>query len=128
MTDKLFLQFFTKLQELINLLNLAPSKLSEYGIRHHWPDKDQLDAWKVLTKRVVSTQMQLKKLTDESIKQNEEKIDQHLDTLRGLSRYMDGKANGYWSAYYPDIGKCLGEMAVLRNEIDKKYKLGKYNK
>jgi hypothetical protein len=126
MPHDLFDEFFNCVNLLIQLLELAPLKTSQYGIKHNLPDADDLEECHILLKRVLNSKTQIFALTQQGIKQNKTEIDKYLYTFRGLSRYMDERSNLHWSAYHPQIDKCLDDIHDLLIDIDTKYHLGQH--
>ena len=82
--------------------------------------------WRELTETVHKKSEQLEKSISDGINEkNRHVVDQGLGFFRQLPRQMDYYPV-YWSAYYPEIKKLLGDIYSTRAEIEKKYKLGQH--
>ena len=64
MDKPLFTQLFEEIDKLIELLELAPTRISESGIKNNKPSQQDLEQWNILIEKVKTSNNQLKQLVD----------------------------------------------------------------
>ena len=121
--DILFKDLLKTIEEFIQLSAKASTKRSDYGIKHNEPSEMDLEAWNEMLDKAKDRYGKLKVLLTDGFEKNKNEVDRYLSFYRQLSRYL-AEIPCYWSAYYNDIRKNMGERHDYLIDIDCKYKMG----
>ncbi len=129
--DILFTQLLSEIEKFLDVAKLSFSKLSPLGIDDE-KTGDLPREQKYWQGIIDETQQQYTKLQTllnltPEVNLGDRAIDQRLIFFREIPRRIS-EAPPEWSAYYPEIQKCLGDMYSTRVAIEKKYFLGQHMK
>ena len=117
--DTLFENLFIQIQQVITLGNQAHTKQSALGLKLNEPTENDLKNWNNILADVADSKKKLHLYVQNGIEQNRHSIDAELSTYRELPRRLAEGSSPEWSAYYPEIQKCIGDMYSTRVAIEK---------